>query len=398
MTSQLTRHLYRVDEVRASLLWGILRSRCTEVAFWATELLETGLLEELRATLHLAWAYGIGCRGLRWLGGLEPTVLTAVGLARSLKDSSLIAILTLSPQPDRVGPIILPAVARTWTAEQQFVGRAVIQGKVPIVWDWMARQEGAVGVMEAVTFLSHLMELKHQSRGKELIEALEKLVLTDAEKKGIVCAMLCMTHVAFEESLKCPVFMELPKEVAEALTDWAALEGPQRRVFPVQIYALHGATERGALFTTQSTDVELRRLRALEAAMARCPFWTAAVETAQASDDGREEFYDCWFPYPTDIPDEWSAAARSKSHGPGAIPPGATSWTLGRWIRSWFERIPCSLIWDGVRAAATRVDAEYEWDMHSNAWDAFREGLGETGVITWTFAPAMKIVRAATAS
>jgi hypothetical protein len=190
-----------------------------------------------------------------------------------------------------------------------------------------------------------------------------------------------MSKEAFRESVSLQI-KKVPVEVAEALEEWSSLEGRDARVYAIPRHCLHGTTERGGLETNQTTEAELCSNRFMEKAMKRSSVWDIDI----SSDERKEAFYDIYFP--DDIPDEWSSDARQKSHGPGVIPPGATSWTLGAWMIKWFDSIPSSLIFEGISNLSKRVDAEYDWDTHTNAWDAFRDGLGDTGTVTWNFTPA----------
>lgn len=390
MTSQLTKHLYRVDEVKAALQWCIMRGRCIDTVFWATELNESGHVVDLQETLQLSWLYGIGCKGLAWLSRIcdfkEP-VLTAIGLARaaSIRDSSVVAILGLGLREERVGPTLLPKATATWTVQEQFLYRASSQGKVGPLWDWLASSaEIPWSTVERIGTLKF-----GTSRFPEIRERLEgrTMLLRPAEKKALLCAILAQPVESFAASMAVVIPTEYPREVADALADWAQLEGRHRRVLTIPFECLHGTTERGGLERQQSTDVEIRSLRALETVLARSPYWKKALEASRQSDDAREEFYDTEFPH--DIPDEWSGTSRAVSHGCGPVPAGATSWTLGRWLQTWFGRIPSFLVWEGVQSMAERVDAEFDWDPHSSAWEAIRDGaLSETGSISWNFAPA----------
>lgn len=369
MTSQLTRNLYRLDEVRSALQWCILKGRHVEAAFWATELPEA----DLKEVVQLSWLYGFGCKALGYLTHLEKDLIeTAIRLSssRSSRDSSVLCILGLVPKDERVGAVLLP---KGFTPQEQFVARAAFQGKVGPVWDWLATAEEIPW-----TSFKRVLDWKHGTFDEDL---LKKLQIRSAELKALLCAILCMSKEAFCESVSLQI-KKVPVEVAEALEEWSNLEGREARVYAIPRYCLHGTTERGGLETNQTTEVELCSNDLMEKAMKRSPAWDIDI----SSDERKEAFYDIFFP--DDIPDEWSSDARQKSHGPGVIPPGGITWTLGAWMIKWFDSIPSSLIFEGVSSLSKRVDAEYDWDTHTSAWDAFRDGLGDTGTITWNFTPA----------
>jgi hypothetical protein len=120
----------------------------------------------------------------------------------------------------------------------------------------------------------------------------------------------------------------------------------RRRVYAIPEGCLSMITARGALDSYTSTDSELTDTRKLEAALAVSPLWADAVAAARASDAGREEFYDSYF---CDIPDEWSAADRAKSHGFGL-----NACDQARFVKRWFGSMPCSAIWNGIGIAETK--------------------------------------------
>lgn len=380
-SAEVTRNLYRVDEVVAALQWCCLKGRTVEAAFWALELPLSAAAEALR----IAWLYGFGCRALGLLPAIlsdnvDPVVIATAlaGKYRRLRDSSVISILTMRVREERltVGPV--PAGLQP---QEAFAARAAAAGKVGPVWDWLATSEEIPwDVVYGIGTWKH---------GEELRGTLEILKagtsFRSAELKALVCAILCLRSTRLKESLgiQVPNEKDPDPEIASAVQEWSALKGRRRRVYEIPYDCLHGATERGGLEVSQSTEKEIRDLRALEKALVRSAVWSVDFRESQTGDEEREEFYDTWFP--TDIPDEWSAADRKKSHGSGPVPAGATTWTLGRWLRRWFELIPSCLIWEGVLEGAARLDAEFEWDPHSSAWEGIRDGAfgPEAGATEW---------------
>jgi hypothetical protein len=73
-------------------------------------------------------------------------------------------------------------------------------------------------------------------------------------------------------------------------------------------------------------------------------------------------FYDEHFP--DDTPDEWSVAEREKSHGFGALQPGAEP-SAERFLRAWFGRLPSAVIWNGFDSACKGLSHTKTWvDIH----------------------------------
>ena len=100
---------------------------------------------------------------------------------------------------------------------------------------------------------------------------------------------------------------------------WNTLLGQKaRRIYPIPPECLAWNTERGPMSRQTSSESDL--MLGLEAALEGAPWWDElradAVEQAEGDkDEARMLVYDTAFP--DDIPDEWSAAERAKSHGPG---------------------------------------------------------------------------------
>ena len=311
----LTKHLYREDEVRAALQWCILKGRVIETAFWATELIETGL--GIRSDIQTVWTYGIGLAGLGWLGNLKPDLQTAIRLAvHRGRDASVVAIL--GSTPSRVGaPAIPPG---TWTAEETFALRAMMQGKAGSVWaanwDW--------------DLWATAMMFKHRR-----FLPLEGLL----QDRALATAVICQTTLSIEEPTA-----QIPVEATAALAEWAAEPNLRhRRVFSIPTPCLSMLTKRGELDSYSSFDEELRDKRQMEAAMG--VFWLGMLAKARRTDEAYEAFYDKHFGL-SDIPDEWSVADRAKSHGPGLNP-----CDMPRFLERWFGTMPCAAIWNGVQTA-----------------------------------------------
>jgi len=315
----LTRHLYREDEVRAALMWCILKRRRIEAAFWATEMEETGC--DFDAEIAKAWTYGIGAAGLGFLGKLEGTVAVAIALAcYEPRDASVVAVL--GSKPTATGSPKIPEGA--WSPEEACALRAMMQGRASTAfalrdkWPW--------------SLWHTAMQFKH---GRTL--PIESCL----EAKALAVAIVCQPKLHIKE----PSF-QAPIELASAMESWAQETNlRKRRAYAIPIECLSGLTARGALDCYTSTDGEIRDLRRLEKALGKSPLWAEAIALSRTSDAEREDFYDSYF-VDCDIPDEWSLADRGKSHGPGVIPSD-----LKRFLARWFGSMPCAAIWKGVARA-----------------------------------------------
>jgi len=306
----LTRNLYREDEVRAALIWCIVKRRTVEAAFWATELVEARL--DPWPTLWTAWIYGIGVAGL----GLIPLLLKAeepVEIAIRLscfqgRDASVMAILG-SSVADRVGDPLMPP-GFTGTPLEIYMVRAMIQGKAATVWSTVAGSEYPWPLW------NQIMEFKH-GRTVSLEIPCSASAIT-----ALATAIVCQRSL----KLDVPPPTGVPSEVSRAVSEWSKLAGRRRRVFAPPVDCLARLTARGALDPYTSTEVEIMDTRLLKAACG-----TDCLEDSR---------------FPDDIPDEWSSADRAKSHGRGV-----NAIDVRQFVQRWFGSMPCAAIWNGIARA-----------------------------------------------
>lgn len=133
----------------------------------------------------------------------------------------------------------------------------------------------------------------------------------------------------------------LPPNVQADLERWRALTGRRaRREIAIPIDCLYWLTERGRSLTVYETNErEIMGLLEKPTALWNSTYWDDVAtelggwEAVRNGDEAREAFYAEQFP--DDIPDEWSAADRAKSHGRGVLQPGkGLSGTV--WLQRWF--------------------------------------------------------------
>ena len=360
----LTRNLYREEEIVAALRLAVSRCRTSEAVFWVQEALESDMDVTILQALLKIWLYTVGISNLSWLfwflSGLKPgspfteeeIVALTVALVNSVKgscgDSTVFAMLAIGMEPpstvasDQVGFTVLPAALRVQMPpldkhETTFV-RAVQQGKFVLAWSlslplWATGRAGyLLEAMDAPQFhLEHLGALNSE----EFVWPFRALSLLLANSKG---------------SLGRP--MEPPPVTDPTImAEWThrkTLPMRSRRIYSVPYECLYSYTERGALKMNQTTDRELTHH--LEEAMISSTFWNQFEDEFTSSGRLREAFYQTYFP--TDIPDEWLAADRAKSHGTGAIPNGPydDGMLLDRCLRR-FYRPASKGIWAGLERA-----------------------------------------------
>ena len=332
----LTRNLYREDEVSAALIFCIIRGRHVETAFWCLEMLDSGMAEELCATLYRAWQYGIGVRGLGWLKRFraetgedldaDRMLQLAVGLSMCVKDRTIMTVIAtdVSAQPDRVNF----GVAKGGPLEA-FTTLALQQGKTLAAW-------GAVhGLQEPDVFLRRAAVARHGIAGRDCF-----LLLED---RAEVVAAISLRRDEFRSSWLQPI-AAMPAEVETSLSEWRETHGRQRRVFSIPVDCLYYFTERGRKTSVyDTTEKEIMGRLEKPGALWGSTYWDEIADWAavRGDDDVREAFYDEHFP--DDCPDEWSKADRAKSHGPGPLQKGATA-TAAIAFHRLIGRLP-SIIW-----------------------------------------------------
>jgi hypothetical protein len=391
----------------------ILNGRCVESTFWALELLDSGLADELLRSLRTIWLYGFGIGAPQWLvafraaeagEGIEADrmIELVVGLARlgisGARDGTAIALLGAGPPtPDRINR--RPGAATAAAAADllpEFAEEALRQGKAKTAW-WALRAlplESAWGILgalaaergaAAVEFLDALRA--ERDAGEEGIGSLPAL--------GIACAASCLRPEAFSARWSKPI-PDLVLEVREAVERWRSLVGRRaRRELAVPIECLYWLTARGRdISVYDTTEKELMGNLERPGKLWGSGYWDEAAdavggwEAVRNDDEAREAFYDREFP--DDIPDEWSRAEWAKSHSGGTLQRGQQA-TGAEWARRWFWRLRSAVVWNGVATGLEELKkgaggAEAYPGVPAALWEAL-EPVDATG---WALRPVQR--------
>jgi hypothetical protein len=129
------------------------------------------------------------------------------------------------------------------------------------------------------------------------------------------------------------------------------------------------------------TESTVRQLGELERELGDCPFWEEALMAYDLSSDSREDFYERYVP---DIPDEWSAAEKQKSHGDGVLGP-TEKVRLAKWARRFHT---ARLAWNTTSAVQGFLQVLEEHDTRkaqleaSDANDIHNGLIDKTSIIT----------------
>lgn len=323
----LSRHFYRLDEVRVALAYSIIKGRVQEAAFWCQELVESAALQDAWATVLDTWLWHAlvidpafltdsfkSPAGFQNIELLHTAVYRLTMVCREQRDNSLWALLVIGTQeglPDRLCTRLPPSDHDSTTLEQYLTG-SLYQGKALCAW-WATTK---LGLNEAARLLNP----------SPLPAILTSLGLDGEEWRPIcVCAQI-LHQVADKASAIPSAPWTLPADLLHHLQSWSRQVGRRcRRLYAIPKECLYGQTERGILLSTQTT---LGELRAIEPALSLSPFWCSRYRLGE--DDALEAFYSTYFP--DDIPDEWSLKDQEKSHGVGVLrsSQGLDLATLGR--------------------------------------------------------------------
>lgn len=341
MRTSLSRHFYRLDEVRAALRDCIIERRVEKGLFWTQELLDSGEDEYLFETLLEAWAFAVGPAKFRWLvdayevghADLLMLSLQLLRLPRESADCSLLGVVLRGYEDCRRGRLAVPAVA---------FREAVRAGNVRgAMCAWLQLEGGVASVV-----LGELCALAPAGR-RPALEALATwhtwcgsltapIWTTLTATFAIMC--LCMMEAQWEVSIAPykPITTESGNRITGLLEEWRGLLGRRgRRVYEIPRDILKWETARGRMRWSESTWSELWRVwEHLEGT--RC--WDDVAESVGYAWEGYdsmgwEEFVEAVC-YKDDWPDEWSAEDQAKSHGDGSLAP-KESLFRPQWLRRW---------------------------------------------------------------
>lgn len=302
----LTRHLYRIDEVKANCRWALIKKNYREALFWSMELIDTMMSDSLRDIMISVWFLAIGRSSypllMEFLRADDEYLLDFVGAFCSVeRDASIYTLLTLGSldwekQPDRIVPIKLE--------DANCAVRAIKQGKTLFAWT-LLRCDWSVDTWDLLLRCA-------ASRERSVLEQLSKLKTHIWEARAAAVILV---------SDKIGGGWKAVRRFREEglIEEWAALEGRRaRRIYKIRPEAILYETERGELSRSVTNIQEIREpLTALYGS----PYWDVVAEEfggwkpIYKNDAAKETFYELYFP--DDIPDEWSRDDQEKSHGLG---------------------------------------------------------------------------------
>lgn len=332
----LTRHFYALDEVQAAVYYCGGRAAWKETVFWCRELALSGHVTEAISALFESWLWNRGPFHMRWLidamtrlGGEEVSVEGLLEMAEALsrcevRDHSLWTMLVASVVEgevedlfDRVTPRTPSEVPSEWGDRELFMIRAIYQHKAGAAW-WAAEGMTTERVESLLEWYeAHVLatEMKEEAEWREALREYDRLLgyRSETYDRAILCTRLlalCLTAEQRRKSMAPSPSPLYPTVVAE----WDQVLGRKAgRVFVIPTLGLYGVTARGRMRHQESTVGELWDVRR---GMEGCACW---------------EDLDLEACFPDDLPDEWTAGEKGRSHGVGVL--GNEPVTVWGWMR-----------------------------------------------------------------
>jgi len=295
----LTCHLYRVEEVIAALRWSLICHSYTEAIYWALELFDSEYLTEAFDCLMKTYLLYIGIKthpalyeqllSMRASDELDRNefILLVYNLARTKRRDATPMHLILTGLMEVAWK---PSFAhKTYETLEQGIQDCIERGKIREAW--LLSQQGS-----------------ESSASNPQIPT-----LTPLESHAVTISQC--SKVPYQSETH--IYTTLLKELATTIADWDSEQSMRkRRIYTPRPEAIVWICER----TYRNTEVD--SMGGLEQTLFNSPYWKAILsnygsvegkEMQWSTERLKEHFYDTYFT--EDIPDEWSAADREKSHG-----------------------------------------------------------------------------------
>lgn len=343
----LTKRLYRLDEVRAALVFCIKSRRLYEACFWLRELEDSDQGSEARRVLFLSWFLINGLANCSWLRAWSSMADTSEGRLKlcwqlcrcSERDTSLWWLLCAGAVYDAGFPKEqLSAVFDRWRSSYH---------------------------LDHEEFWQPLVDASEIERLDEILEGLQ----TDMRKYSLYARLAGLVLVVSQKHIPKSSWGQLsqeePIELAAKLAEWEVPTNVRAaRIMAIPEGCLYGITWRGCGGDTRPELMSLSIKGFQKSAHWKQKLDSYATGGQWNSDDAIEEFYDTEFAG-CDIPDEWSMRDRETSHGTYPLINGSAP--LWKWWNSWIGDQPHKWIWGTV------IDWVLDWSK--------TVALNETGAI-----------------
>lgn len=350
----LTIHLYRVDEVLASIRWAILSRNHTQAIFWGLELYDSNMEAEAIQMLHMLWISRLGFGSGSWNCFIQLQELFKHKHIDRDRWCQLLMSWCRIPNHDTTGFYLLIRGASTPCDWQPRVVHTKEYGSIDEALDDMLRRGKLLDswllsrAIDPDIQWSILLKLAIEKGRKQTIQQLRKSKLTPIEQRAAAFVLVSLDTVKWSATL-VTLSNTIPTELLESIDSWDAEDSlRKRRIFNVRSEAILYLCQRSSQPVEESNESEIQNN--LDETLKSSNYWQGVLKPYMKGGDWKsnalkEKFYDVFFNYKIyDIPDEWSLSDREKSHGRGL---GKTdSVALKQFLHHTFQRSETLGLWD----------------------------------------------------
>lgn len=318
---ELTRNLYRLEEVKASLIFCLVNGKKKSALFWCEEILasECGwILGEIliKSWIWYACPYDVALiydiRNADYDCDVDDGIIQIVlRLIAAIQkgERNVICTLTLGLRSHPTGGYTKkPTTEQKKTEIHHILSDAGRRGLGDRMWYYLSRNLD----------FPKLGNLVRGSKGekkilKKAVQTLIDLSLHEGYKlPALAACCLIISCRSNKRKIICKKsdVDDIPN-YRLSIASWLQKQGKRSgRIFDIETVALHRLREQDSLQEIWNIYPALKD---------GTPFWKRISSAYDLADDSsRELFYDTWFP--NDIPDEWSLDDQKKSHGDAAFP------------------------------------------------------------------------------
>jgi len=314
----LTRNLYDLEEVKATLKYSLLVGKLRESIFWAQEILASECGWELGGVLIRFWIeyccpndffIPVKIRRLDFDGDMDKDIVAIIMRLCACKKQNLVMEIVVEGFASYPWPCyrINPNKKQLLEASD----RATVCGLAPLDC-FKITQALAKGYASRAWHIADRLPVDNVRKLLRLITCAREIVVINclidlSEMEGFrrISLAACCIILADVDGFQTDVeYSDIPGLMMSAAS-WIKKQGKrQGRIFDIEKRALYGLKEKA----------DIRNLRDIYPHLKTAtPFWQRIIAGYDMTcDTAKEKFYDTWFP--NDIPDEWSLEDQQKSH------------------------------------------------------------------------------------
>ena len=319
---ELTRNLYRLEEVKASLIFCLVNGKTKSALFWCEEILASECGWILGEVLLKSWIWYACPYDIALIYDIRNTdydcdvddaiILIIMRLMAAIQkgERNVIRSLTLGLRTHPTGGYTKKFKDPTDPTEQKkteihhILSDAGCRGLGDRMWYYLSRN---------LDFAPNLGLLVRGSKKEKkiignAIQTLIDLSVNDGYKfPALAACCLVISCRSDKRKIICKKsdFDSVPNHRL-SIASWLAKQGKRSgRIFDIEPVGILGLRKQSSMQEIWDIYPALKE---------GTPFWKRITEAYDLADDSsRESFYDTWFP--NDIPDEWSLDDQKKSHG-----------------------------------------------------------------------------------